>query len=87
MLNLITTRQLDYTAQKEFRLNVTAFDVRGLNTTCPLTILVKQQSLHPPQVRPLLITLNALYGEVLTNGKLGRIRAIDKVSLNLITLN
>jgi hypothetical protein len=40
---------------------------------------VKQQSLHPPEVRPLLITLNALYGEFLVNGKLGRIRAIDKV--------
>jgi hypothetical protein len=40
MLNLITTRQLSFSEQKEFHLNVTAFDSKGLSTTCPLTILV-----------------------------------------------
>ncbi|KAI6191303.1 hypothetical protein M3Y97_00214000 [Aphelenchoides bicaudatus] len=84
MLNLITTRQLSYAQQKVFNLNVTAFDARGLSQTCPLTILVKQQSLHPPEVKPLLITLNALYGEFLVNGKLGKIRAIDRDQADLL---
>lgn len=78
LFNLITTRQLSYSEQKEFHLNVTAFDSRGLNQTCPLTVLVKQQSRHAPDVRPLLITLNTLYGEFL-GGSVGRIRAVDKV--------
>jgi hypothetical protein len=80
MLNLITTRQLSYTEQREFHLNVTAFDVHGLNTTCPLTVSVKKQSRHAPEVNPLLITINSLYGEFLGSKKIGRIRAVDKVS-------
>jgi hypothetical protein len=86
MLNLITTRQLSYAEQQEFHLNVTAFDVQGQSQTCPLTVLVKQQSRHPPEVKPQLITLNTLYGEYL-GGRVGRIKATDKVGLKCKTFN
>ena len=77
--NLITTRALSFVEQREFRLNVTARDVGGLTATCPLHVLVKQQSRHAPEVRGQLITLNTLYGEFL-GGRVGRVHAIDKVS-------
>ncbi|KAI6227030.1 hypothetical protein M3Y95_00683900 [Aphelenchoides besseyi] len=77
LLNLITTRQLSYAEQREFKLNVTAYDSGGLSSTCPLTVLVKQASRHTPEVRPQLITLNTLYGEYL-GGSIGRIYATDK---------
>lgn len=79
MLNLITTRQLSYSQQQEYHLNVTAFDVKGLNQTCPLTITVKKQSRHPPEISgPFLIQINALFGEFL-GAKIGKIKATDKV--------
>lgn len=76
-LNLINTRLIS--EQREYNLNVTAFDAHGLSTTCPLRISVKKQSRHAPEVRPLLITINTLYGEFL-GSKVGQIRAVDKVN-------
>uniref|UniRef100_A0A914CXU0 Uncharacterized protein n=1 Tax=Acrobeloides nanus TaxID=290746 RepID=A0A914CXU0_9BILA len=77
LMNLITTRQLFYTHREQYDLNVTAYDAQGLSTTCLLTIYVKQQSRHPPEIQPLLVMLNTLHGEFL-GGPIGRVKAIDK---------
>lgn len=75
--NLITTRQLFYSEQKFFDLNVTAFDSGELSTNCPLKVYVKQQSRHPPVVKPYVIFINILNGEF-NAGKLGQVQATDK---------
>ncbi|KAH7713891.1 Cadherin domain containing protein [Aphelenchoides avenae] len=75
--NLVTTKQMSYAESKEYFLMATAHDVHGLSSSCPLHIYVKQQSVHPPEVRPLIVTLNTLHGEYL-GGEIGRVEATDK---------
>lgn len=76
--NLITTQQILFSEKKEYNLMVIATDSGGLQQTCGLKIFVKQQSKFPPEVSPLLITLNTLMGEYL-GGRIGKIKATDKV--------
>lgn len=76
--NLITTQRISFSEKKDYNLTVIATDSGGLQQSCDLKIFVKQQSKFPPEVSPLLITLNTLMGEYL-GGKIGKITATDKV--------
>lgn len=55
-----------------------AYDQGNLSSECPLTINVKQESLHPPEVMPLKVSLNILMDEYL-GGRIGTIYARDMV--------
>uniref|UniRef100_A0A915DAM3 Uncharacterized protein n=1 Tax=Ditylenchus dipsaci TaxID=166011 RepID=A0A915DAM3_9BILA len=83
LLNLITTQQIAYRQQNEYSLKVTAFDAGGMSSSCPLKVFVKQQSRYPPEVTPLLVTLNTLMGEFL-GGPIGKVWAVDKDEADML---
>jgi hypothetical protein len=57
---------------------VIAKDRGGLSSECPLTVYVREESRHAPELRPMIITLNTLMGEF-HGGSIGTVKAFDRV--------
>ena len=76
-MHLIVTKKLSFTEKSLYQLKATAFDTKGLSSSCPIQVHVKRQSTHPPTLHPLVITLNTLHGEFL-GGAIGKVKAADK---------
>uniref|UniRef100_A0A1I8AC89 Cadherin domain protein n=1 Tax=Steinernema glaseri TaxID=37863 RepID=A0A1I8AC89_9BILA len=60
-----------------YKLTATAYDIGNLSSQCPVTVYVKEQSRHPPEINSMVITLNTVMGEFL-GGRIGVVRAQDR---------
>uniref|UniRef100_A0A914UQL5 Uncharacterized protein n=1 Tax=Plectus sambesii TaxID=2011161 RepID=A0A914UQL5_9BILA len=64
-MTLKTTARLVYSNKDIYLLTVTATDngQPSMSSECPLTIYVREESKHPPEMKPLEVTINSLMGE------------------------
>ncbi|KAE9554056.1 hypothetical protein FO519_002752 [Halicephalobus sp. NKZ332] len=74
---LIVIKKLSFEKKSVYKLKVKATDEGGKSTVCQIDIEVKKTSTHPPELKPLIITLNTLHGEFL-GGSVGKVEAVDK---------
>uniref|UniRef100_A0A7E4WCV1 Cadherin-related family member 2 n=1 Tax=Panagrellus redivivus TaxID=6233 RepID=A0A7E4WCV1_PANRE len=76
-LRLIVTTKLSHASKPLYELKAIASDSKGLSSECAVTIHVQRQSTHPPEIEPLVVTVNTLHGEFL-GGIVGKVKAVDK---------
>ncbi|KAJ1372475.1 hypothetical protein KIN20_034644 [Parelaphostrongylus tenuis] len=75
--NLVTVTRFDHSKRDRFLLTLIAYDRGNRSTDCPITVFVREESRHPPQISPLRINLNTLMGEF-RGGIIGTVVAEDE---------
>ncbi|CAI2349826.1 unnamed protein product [Caenorhabditis sp. 36 PRJEB53466] len=80
---LVTTKKLQHSKKDKFLLTIMAKDVKGRSTDCPLTVFIRQESRHPPTMKPIVIRVNTIKNEM-QSGVIGRLRAVDEDAEDLL---
>ncbi|CAI4228047.1 unnamed protein product [Auanema sp. JU1783] len=81
--SIVTASPLSHSERNKYDLTVTAKDKGGLETECPLTIFVKEESRHAPKLIPLRVHLNTLKGEF-KGGIIGKLQGTDEDKADML---